>query len=143
MRGFDTSGSIFVDGIRDLGSISRDTFNLDQIEVVKGPSGSDNGRGASSGYVNLVSKTAQLEDFNTGSLTVGTDSRFRATADLNRKLDLGIPGSAFRLNFVAQDYGTPGRDEVKSKRVGIAPSLSFGLGTSTVSYTHLTLPTKA
>ncbi len=40
MRGFDTSGSIFLDGIRDLGAISRDTFNIEQIEVVKGPSGS-------------------------------------------------------------------------------------------------------
>ena len=131
MRGFDTANSIFVDGIRDLGSISRDTFNLDQIEVVKGPSGSDNGRGAASGYVNLVSKTAGLEAFNNGSLTLGTPSRVRATADLNRPLELGIPGSALRLNVMAQDYGTPGRDEVKSKRFGFAPSLAFGLGTPT------------
>lgn len=37
MRGFDTSSSIFVDGVRDLGSISRDVFNTEQVEVVKGP----------------------------------------------------------------------------------------------------------
>lgn len=140
MRGFDTSGSIFIDGIRDLGAMSRDTFNLEQIEVVKGPSGSDNGRGASSGYVNLVSKAAQREDFTTGNVIVGTDDRQRASLDINRKLDLGIPGSAFRLNFMAQDYGVPGRDGIKSKRVGIAPSLSFGLGTptrTTLSYLHI------
>jgi len=131
MRGFDTTNSIFVDGIRDLGNISRDVFNVEQVEVVKGPSGSDNGRGASSGYVNLVSKTATREAFNNGTLTVGTDNRVRATADLNRPLDLGIPGSALRLNVVAQDYGTPGRDEVKSKRFGFAPSLVLGLGTPT------------
>jgi catecholate siderophore receptor len=140
MRGFDTSGNIFVDGIRDLGPISRDVFNIEQVEVVKGPSGSDNGRGASSGYINMSTKSAQLDDFSTGSLTVGTDDRQRATVDLNRKLDLGIPGSAFRLNFVAQDYGTPGRDEVESNRIGIAPSLAFGLGTTTrttLNYLHL------
>ena len=140
LRGFDTSGSIFVDGIRDLGTISRDTFNIDQIEVVKGPSGSDNGRGASSGYVNLVSKSAQLDNFSTGSITTGTDDRYRLTADINRKLDIGIPGSAFRLNVMNQNYGTPGRDEVTSKRWGVAPSLAFGLGTSTrttISYLHL------
>lgn len=140
MRGFDTSGSIFVDGIRDLGSISRDTFNLEQIEVVKGPSGSDNGRGASSGYVNLVSKNAQLDDFNNASVTVGTHDRQRVTADLNHKLDIGIPGSAFRLNLLAQDYDVPGRNEVNNKRFGIAPSLSFGLGTSTrttLNYLHM------
>lgn len=140
MRGFDTSGSIFVDGIRDLGAISRDTFNLEQIEVVKGPSGSDNGRGASSGYINLVSKNAQLDDFSNASVTVGTHDRQRATVDLNRKLDLGIPGSAFRLNLLAQDYDVPGRNEVNNKRIGIAPSLAFGLGTSTrtiLNYLHI------
>jgi catecholate siderophore receptor len=134
MRGFDTTNSIFVDGIRDLGSISRDTFNIEQVEVIKGPSGSDNGRGASSGYVNLVSKVAGTEAFNNASVSVGTSNRLRATADLNRPLALAIPGSALRLNVVAQDYGTPGRDEVKSKRFGFAPSLVFGLGTPTRAY---------
>ncbi len=134
MRGFDTTNSIFVDGIRDLGAISRDVFNIEQIEVVKGPAGSDNGRGASSGYVTLVSKTAGLEAFNTGSISLGTANRVRLTADLNRPLDLGIPGSALRLNLMAQDYGVPGRDEVKNKRFGFAPSLAFGLNTPTRAY---------
>lgn len=139
MRGFDTSGSIYIDGVRDLGGISRDTFNLEQIEVVKGPSGSDNGRGTSSGYINLVSKSPQLRDITAGSVIVGTDDRQRATVDLNRKLNLGIPGVAFRLNLLAQDYDVPGRDMVNSKRLAIAPSLAFGLGTATrtiIGYQH-------
>lgn len=134
MRGFDTSASIFVDGIRDLGSISRDTFNIDAVEVIKGPSGSDNGRGASSGYVNMVSKVAEREAFNNGSISAGDANRVRVTADLNRPLDLSIPGSALRLNVVAQDYGTPGRDSVRNRRFGFAPSLAFGLGTPTRVY---------
>lgn len=140
MRGFDTAGSIYIDGVRDLGAISRDTFNLEQIEVVKGPSGSDNGRGTSSGYINMVSKAPQLYDITAGSVVVGTDNRQRATVDLNRKLDLGVPGSAFRLNFLAQDYDVPGRDVVNNKRIGIAPSIAFGLGTATrttLSYLHM------
>ena len=56
MRGFDTQGSIFIDGIRDLGTVSRDTFNTEQVEVAKGPAGPDYGRSAASGYVNLASK---------------------------------------------------------------------------------------
>jgi catecholate siderophore receptor len=131
MRGFDTTNSIFVDGIRDLGNISRDIFNIEQVEVVKGPSGSDNGRGASSGYVNLVSKVAGARAFGDAAIILGTDSRVRATADINRPLEIGIPGSAVRLNLMAQDYGAPGRDEVKSKRFGFAPSLVLGLGTPT------------
>jgi len=140
LRGFDSSQSIFVDGIRDLGAVSRDVFNIDQVEVVKGPSGSDIGRGASSAYINLVSKTAQADGaFATGSLIAGTADRKRLVADFNTPL-AALPGSAVRLNVMAQDYGVPGRDEVKQKRWGFAPTATFGLGSSTretVSYLHV------
>ena len=63
MRGFDTQGSIFIDGIRDLGSVTRDTFNTEQVEIAKGPAGPDYGRGAASGYVNLASKVPTAESF--------------------------------------------------------------------------------
>jgi catecholate siderophore receptor len=131
MRGFDTSASIFVDNIRDLGAISRDVFNIEQIEVVKGPSGADNGRGASSGYVNLVSKAPSLEDASSGSVMVGSESRRRLTLDLNRKFDIGLPGTAFRLNLMQDQGGVPGRDHVENDVWGIAPTLSIGLGTPT------------
>jgi len=131
LRGFDSSQSIFVDGIRDLGAVSRDVFNIDRVEVVKGPSGSDIGRGASSAYVNLVSKTAQADGaFATGSLVAGTADRRRLVADLNAPL-ASMSGSAVRLNVMAQDFGVPGRDEVRQKRWGVAPTASFGLGSST------------
>ena len=141
LRGFDSSQSIFVDGIRDLGAVSRDVFNIDQVEIVKGPSGSDIGRGASSAYINLVSKQAQADGaFATGSLTGGTADRKRLTADLNTPLSV-LPGSAVRLNLMAQDDGVPGRDEVRAKRFGFAPTATFGLGTSTretLSFLHVT-----
>jgi catecholate siderophore receptor len=137
MRGFDTSGSIFVDGIRDLGTISRDVFNTEQVEVIKGPSGADIGRAASSGYVNLASKVPFSESYSSGSLSLGTSNRARATVDLNRPLDIGIPGTAIRLNLMAQDYGVPGRDEVKKKSYGFAPSIAFGLNTDTRAFLYL------
>jgi catecholate siderophore receptor len=131
MRGFDTSASIFVDNIRDLGAISRDVFNIEQIEVVKGPSGADNGRGASSGYINLVSKAPSLEDASSGSVMIGSESRRRLTLDLNRKFDIGLPGTAFRLNLMQDQGGVPGRDHVENDVWAIAPTLSIGLGTPT------------
>jgi catecholate siderophore receptor len=141
LRGFDTSQSIFVDGIRDLGAVARDVFNIDQVEVVKGPSGSDIGRGASSAYINLVSKSAQADAaFATGSLVVGSAERKRVVADLNTPL-AALPGSALRLNLMAQDEGVPGREQVKARRFGFAPTASFGLGTpvrATLSFLHVT-----
>ncbi|XNM85213.1 TonB-dependent receptor plug domain-containing protein [Escherichia coli] len=51
MRGADTLfNSIYLDGIRDIGSVSRDTFNTEQVEVIKGPSGTDYGRSAPTGW---------------------------------------------------------------------------------------------
>ena len=60
LRGFNAANSLFVDGVRDDGLISRDVYNLEQIEVFMGPTGSDVGRGTAAGYVNLQSKSPQL-----------------------------------------------------------------------------------
>lgn len=128
MRGFSTQASTFVDGVRDLGAVSRDVFNLEQVEVVKGPSGGDIGRGASSGYINLVTKQANLENSTSGTLGWNTGNNTRATVDLNRKVD---DTSAFRLNAMAQGGGVDGRNEVENKGFAIAPSFATGLGTAT------------
>lgn len=134
MRGFDTQGSIFVDGIRDLGFISRDAFNIDQVEVVKGPVGTDNGRGAASGYVNLVSKLPQADEFSNGTAGVNTEGFVRVTADLNRQLEGVLPGTAVRLNVMKQGGDVAGRNFVKKDNWAIAPSLALGLGTPTRAY---------
>lgn len=129
MRGFDTQGNIYVDGIRDLGSISRDVFNTDQVEIAKGPAGVDNGRSTSSGYVNMGSKVAGLEDFISGSAVVGSGSHKRVTADINQSLN--IENAAIRVNLLRQDSGVPNRDLVENNSTGIATSLAFGLNTTT------------
>ncbi|QBE64146.1 catecholate siderophore receptor Fiu [Pseudoduganella lutea] len=139
LRGFDTSGSIHVDGVRDIGSISRDVFNIEQIDVLKGPAGTDTGRGAPTGSVNLQSKQANLENAISGSITGGSGSQKRATADINRVLN-AESGIAFRLNVMAQDSESASRDVVKNKRWGVAPTIAFGLGGKTrahLSYLHI------
>ncbi|MES2534198.1 MAG: catecholate siderophore receptor Fiu [Pseudomonadota bacterium] len=137
IRGTDASSNIFVDGVRDLGSISRDVFNIDQIEVLKGSAGADIGRGSATGAINLSTKHPQLEDAFSGSVGLGSAKYKRATADLNKKID---DTSAFRLNLLDQDAGVAGRDFIKNKRWGVAGSLAFGLGTPTrvtVDYLHV------
>ncbi|MGB3802900.1 MAG: catecholate siderophore receptor Fiu [Sphingopyxis granuli] len=136
MRGFDTSNSIFVDGIRDLGSISRDIFNTEAVEVQKGPAGTDNGRTAPTGAINMVSKRASLESALSGTLSVGVDGQKRVTADVNQTLG-DLSNSALRLNVLWQDSDVPGRDHVENQRLGLAASLGFGLETATRAYLNL------
>jgi catecholate siderophore receptor len=139
MRGFDASSSIYVDGVRDLGSISRDLFNIEQIDVLKGPAGTDGGRGSPTGSVNLVSKQANLDDATFGNITVGSGNQKRVALDWNKVIS-AEQGSAFRLNVFDQDSGVVGRNEVKNKRWGIAPAIAFGLKSPTrfyLNYLHV------
>ena len=128
MRGFSTQASTFVDGIRDMGAVTRDVFNLEQVEIVKGPAGAETGRASSSGYLNLVTKLPRRDAITEAVLTGGTAQRKRFTADLGRAF--GDTG-AFRLNVMAQDSGVDGRDLVKNKGRAVAPAVAFGLGTGT------------
>jgi catecholate siderophore receptor len=137
MRGFDTSGSIFVDGARDVGTVSRDIFNIEQVEVTKGPDGTEYGRTAPTGAINLVTKQPVLGSGVSGSVQYGSGSRRRATADWNQSMG---NDAAFRLNVLGQDSGVYGRDKVENNRWGVAPSLAFGLGSPTrvyINYLHI------
>lgn len=135
MRGFDTQGSIFVDGIRDLGTVSRDTFNTEQVEIAKGPAGPDYGRSAASGYVNLASKVPTAESFATGSASYGTASNGRITGDVNHAFE--GTDAALRLNVMGQDGEVDGRDFIERSGWAFAPSLAFGLEGDTRSYFYL------
>ncbi len=132
MRGFDTAGNIFIDGFRDSGNYSRDVFNLEQVEVVKGPA-ADNGRGGPGGYVNLVSKTPHLDYAVSGGASFGLDEydskeRGRAYLDVNHPLS---ETAAIRMNVLWQDGGVAGREVAEKQTWGAAPSIAFGLSTPT------------
>jgi catecholate siderophore receptor len=135
MRGFDTQGSIFIDGIRDLGTVSRDTFNTQQVEIAKGPAGPDYGRGAASGYVNLSSKVPTLDPIASGTASYGTASNGRLTGDYNHAFEGS--GTAVRLNVMGQNGDVDGRDFIERKGWAVAPSLAFGLDGQTRTYFYL------
>ncbi|MCC7125376.1 MAG: TonB-dependent siderophore receptor [Acidobacteria bacterium] len=136
MRGFSAANSLFVDNVRDDGLITRDVYNLEQVEVYLGPTGSDVGRGNAAGYVNMATKTPKSAAAYTGALSYGTAENKRITADINQPLTIGEPGSwlsgtAVRLNALWQDGGIAGRDYAENERRSIAPSISMGLGSPT------------
>lgn len=138
IRGFESSTDIQIDGVRDLGRTSHEAFNVESVEIVKGPGSSYSGRGSTGGTINLVSKAAKMDDSIAGTVTMGTDQLWRSTIDINQYLpeqDL-----ALRLNAMKHEADTPGRDDVEVKRWGIAPTITWGLQGPTrvtASYYHL------
>jgi catecholate siderophore receptor len=141
IRGFSTRTDMFVDGVRDFGGYSRDTFNVEQVEVAKGPASTLVGRGSTGGAINLVSKAPVLRSARGFNLGLGSAEYKRGSFDVNQPLaGVGVSNAALRLNAMWTDADVPGRNAVANKRWGVAPSLTFGLGTPTrftASYFHL------
>jgi catecholate siderophore receptor len=138
LRGFSARNDIFVDGIRDFGQYTRDTFNLESVEVLKGPSAVMFGRGSTGGAINQVSKSPSLQPGRTFSLTSGYGPTVRGTVDVNQPLG---DTSALRLNLLGYYNDVVDRDEIWLSRFGIAPAYTVGLGTPTqfsayFYYTH-------
>ncbi|AJO76563.1 TonB-dependent siderophore receptor [Pseudomonas sp. MRSN 12121] len=137
IRGFDAQGDTYLDGVRDTGGQSREIFDIESIEVSKGPNSSFGGRGSAGGSLNLVSKTPKQQDFLNGGFTYGSDQTRRYVLDVNRQF---LDSAAFRLNLMSHEQNVAGRDAVNYDRWGVAPSLTFGLGTPTrvnLSYYHM------
>ena len=139
IRGFTARNDLFIDGMRDFGSYYRDPFNTQEIEVLQGPSSAAFGRGSTGGVVNQATKTPDLNRYMSAGMSFGTDLTRRGVIDLNVPIPKLGSGAAFRLNAMGHINDVAGRDVAKSRRDGIAPSLSLGLGTSTrltLSYFH-------
>lgn len=127
LRGFTARTDIFLDGVRDRGQYYRDTFFLDTIEILKGPSSTLFGRGSTGGVINQVSKQANLRQSSEASVTVGTHDQYRATVDTNQPIS---DTAAFRLSAMGQNIQTT-RDVLTNEDYGVAPSVRFGIGTPT------------
>lgn len=140
IRGFSANASMQIDGLRDSSQTNRtDTFNIEAVEVIKGPNSVFGGSGTTGGSINQVSKEPRQRDFTQIGASLGTDNYHRLTLDTNQTLDGVGTDSAFRLNLMAHENDVPGRDEVDRERWGIAPSLALGLSEDTrltLSYFH-------
>jgi catecholate siderophore receptor len=136
IRGFDSKDDVYVDGLRDFGVYTRDSFNYEEVQVLKGPSGAMFGRGTTGGVINTLSRRPRVEDFNSVDLYAGNGEYYRALADLNHRFGETTAG---RLTLMASSTGVEDRDLVKSERWGAAATVGFGLGTDTqllISFLH-------
>ncbi|MEJ5991892.1 TonB-dependent siderophore receptor [Ramlibacter sp. PS3R-8] len=135
LRGFSLgqAGDIYIDGFKDAPIQSRDTFNLDRVEVLKGSASMLFGKGSTGGVVNQVSKQPFLMTQHEVDYTLGTGGEHRLTGDFNFHTG---ENAAFRLNTMvhkADNYGAA------QDRNGFAPSFRWGIGTADeflVSFYH-------
>jgi catecholate siderophore receptor len=132
IRGFVARGDLFRDGIRDPGWYVRDVFSIDRIEVYKGPSAFAFGRGATGGAINYVTKLPTGARYIESTSTLSTGNGYREMIDASGKTD-NVSG---RIQGVWQDVNTPTRDQIWTKRWGVAPSMvyDFQQGTKATLY---------
>ncbi|ATW02484.1 TonB-dependent receptor [Sphingorhabdus sp. YGSMI21] len=138
IRGHEARSDVFVDGLRDPGMTTRETFAVEQIEITKGPSSSFAGRGSTGGAVNSITKQASTDyNFNRIDLGIGTDDFYRVTLDSNWALSDDI---ALRANLLYGYDEAPNRNFSDRERIGAAISGSFRLNDTVrvlLDYYHL------
>ncbi|MCE7798634.1 TonB-dependent siderophore receptor [Sphingobium sufflavum] len=139
IMGVDARNDINVNGVRSSSNLNRnETFNIEQVEVTTGANSVYNGGGNVAGSINLVTKRPLADNKIVAQAGIGTDNYYRATIDVNRRLNDII---AVRINGVYHQNDVPGRDTEYFDRWGVAPSIMFGVDgptSLTLQYEHLT-----
>ncbi|MBA3695428.1 MAG: TonB-dependent siderophore receptor [Methylotenera sp.] len=131
LRGFYTFGDIYLDGIRDTAQYYRETFNLEQVDVLRGSAAMLFGRGQAGGVINQVTKMAELQDSNTISGSLGEYDYHQFTGDFNKKLG---ETTAIRINVMDRSEETYRENPANNDRPGLdrkGIALSFGRGIGT------------
>ena len=136
-RGVRSTADFYMDGVRDDVQYYRSLYNLEQVEVLRGPNALLFGRGGTGGIINRVTKKAVVgEDF--GSVDVGTDT----FGSLDLAFDYNVSGtddSALRIN-VHTDSLANHRDFYDGERTGINPTMKFVMSDDTtldLSYEYI------
>ncbi|HUC49723.1 MAG TPA: TonB-dependent receptor [Xanthobacteraceae bacterium] len=136
IRGFDARNDVFVDGIRDPAVSVRENFFTEQLEILKGPAATIDGRGTTGGALNIVTKQAANANFYDAESQFATDGTRRVTMDVNQVIN---PTLAVRVDGLWQNAGVAGRNYASDDRNGAlaavkwAPNDSFTL---TANYVH-------
>jgi catecholate siderophore receptor len=127
-RGNSTTGDFFVDGTRDDVQTYRDLYNIERLEIFKGPNAMIFGRGGIGGLVNRVTKVAGWEPVRSFRIEGGSYDFVRAQFDLGTPLSTVV---AARITGVYQDNGSY-RAGVNFNRWGFNPTVSIKLGPDTI-----------
>ena len=121
IRGVSTTADFFVDGVRDDVQYFRDLYNIDRVEILKGPNAMIFGRGGGGGVINRVTKKADGERLYEATTTLGSFGTKRVEVDGGQALTNDF---AFRILGMYEDSGSY-RDFVDLERYGINPKIAF------------------
>ena len=124
LRGFDSlSGSlVMIDGAAVPEATFYPTYNVQGVEVLKGPSGYLYGADPMAGVVNIVRKQPVPSDFLGVQLSGGSFGTYEGRVDWNESNDSG--SFAFRVNsFYRESDGY--RDNTPSDHWAVNPSFTF------------------
>ena len=126
-RGNVSTSDFYIDGLRDDLQYLRDLYNVDRVEVLKGPNAMIFGRGGAGGVINRVSRQADWNEHRTLDVQLGDYNRSRASIDVGQPVN---DIAAFRVAAMYEDSGSF-RDDVDVERYGINPTFSLRLGENT------------
>lgn len=135
LRGNSTTGDFFINGVRDDVQTYRDLYNIEQLEVFKGPNAMIFGRGGIGGVINRLTKQADWSGIREVRVEGGSFDHVRGQFDFDHAMN---ETAAIRLTGVYQ-YSESYRDENLFRRWGINPTATFRLGDATTilaSYEH-------
>jgi len=137
IRGIRSTADFYQDGIRDDVEYFRSLYNVDQLEILRGPNALLFGRGGTGGIVNRVTKKAVTSE-NFTHMNLGLNTFGATDLAIDSNLILGI-NTGLRINLHTDQLENH-RDYFFGNRVGINPSLTLIIGselTFNLSYEYI------
>lgn len=129
IRGQQARGDVYENGLKDFGTYTRDTFNTESVEVVKGASGNYFGAGNVGGVINQNLKKANSHNEIDAEQAIGNGMQYRGTVDVNHAFS---PHTALRINGMYNKQDVVNRNHLFANRYGVAADLGVGLHTKTI-----------
>ena len=128
-RGIRSTADFFIDGNRDDVQYYRSLYNIEQVEILRGPNALLFGRGGAGGVLNRVTKKGEFnENFAGGQVAVDTFGEYSVFADLNLSSSEQV---AFRINAAYESLDNH-RDFYDGERIGFNPTARFAAGEDTI-----------
>ena len=128
-RGVRSTADFFQDGVRDDVQYYRSLYNVEQVEILRGPNALLFGRGGTGGALNRVTKKAVLGD-TFGAVDFGVDDFGANDIALDYNTSSGAD-SAFRL-MIHSDALESHRDFYDGDRLGINPTMKIKVSLSLI-----------